>query len=241
MFLWIFLGVVVLIIAVAFVMGLRQGGRLAAHAAAVRDLASQNGWAYTERSETAAVLCRRLPAAHGQPHHMIQDSLYRSKEVTRTPVRLDARDVVAARVDGRDVLFFNLTAVHLSHQNDKVGVSHRHTVWAVELPTISGWVQAATKNQWFDKWMGTWYSTEDTAFDERFRVTADDGAPVRQYVTPEVRRLLFDSGFDGWRLDPDNQHLLAWTYKRHPEPARIVDMARAAVKLAAAVSRTTAA
>lgn len=240
MFGWIVLGVVVVILAVAFVMGLRRGKVLAAHAESVREMAAKNGWAYAEKSETAALLGRRFPAAHGHPHHMVQDAVFHSKDTVRHPVKLAAGNVVEARVAGRDVLIFDLVATHVRHQNDRTGVSHRHTVWAVELPAISAWVQAATKNQWFDKWMGTWYSTEDTAFDERFRVTADDGAPVRQHVTPEVRRLLLNSAFDGWRLDPDNQHLLAWTYKRHPEPAQIVSMAHTVVELAAAVSRTTA-
>lgn len=237
---WIVFGVIALILVVAYIAGKRHRGKLQAHSSAVREVAGRNGWAYTEQSETAALLCQSIPAAYGKPHHMFQDAVFGSKETTRSPVKLEARNVMEAQVDGRDVLIFDLFAWHVAHPQDKRGLVYRHTVWAVELPNIPCWVQAATKNQWHDKWMGTWFSTDDAAFDDKFRATSGDAVHLHRYLTPESRRLLLDSGFDGWRLDPRNQHLLVWTYKRHPEPEQIVDLARKALELAAAASRTLA-
>ncbi len=237
------LGFVLLLLAAVAVPPIVRRTRRNARSGALAKLAAEQGWTYVAAGDAVLPLVRWLPGSYGRVVDQITDKLLRMDGPTRLRVTSAAANVIEANADGRDLQIFDWVAFHAVRKGTG-SVPHMHTVWAIELPRVPFWLQAASMAQRWDEWQpGTWFATGDADFDRRFRVSGDDAARMRAGLTTETRRLLLDSGFDGWRLEPEFRMLLLWTYslRRHAPVEQIVELSHRAVRLAAAASTVGAA
>lgn len=233
---WLWIVVVLVMIVVALIaLGVRAVKRGAAHMQGRERLQREFGWDYAVLSDSVAPLASGLPASH-KP----KDSFW--LEASYEGVDGQARNVLSGRLDGYEIVIFDYVARPTSAATGGRLPGAKHTVWAVKMPQVPFWVQAATKAQRFeaDHGMGTWFATGDEEFDEKYRVTADAGPHVVRALPPNIRRMTLDSGVDGWRLDGEHQHLLVWLYGRFASPEEVVDYGHAVVRLAAVASRREA-
>lgn len=216
-------------IVVPRIMGRRHSARRARDMAA---LAESQGWAYSAENEQLVPLVQRLPQALGRARELVTSAIFNE------PARLDVGSRILHAIDGavdlRRILIFDWLAGHGTGAG-RASLVFLHTVWAIPLPHVPFWVQAASKAQPHDRWRaGQVFRTGDDAFDKRFLTTAADGGHVPAGLTPQTRRLLLESGFDGWRLDPELQMLLVWTHstRRFTPVDQVLPMTRLAARLA---------
>ncbi|TDE60311.1 hypothetical protein E1295_00235 [Nonomuraea mesophila] len=116
----------------------------------------------------------------------------RSKLVGAGPTRLQAGSrilhVLEGAVDGHPVRIFDWIAGHASGSG-RASLVFLHTVWAIPLPQVPFWAQAASKGQPHDGWRpGQVFRTGDDAFDavdalQRPSRSRKDGRDDRATIT----------------------------------------------------------
>ncbi|MFI0349940.1 hypothetical protein [Actinomadura sp. 9N407] len=230
----IVIAVVLLIIASVVVRRFWGPRSLARRAKALSDVADSQGWTFTAEHGELVPLVQRLPQSLGRARDLITSAVVRS-EPTRLDVGSRILHVLKGTVGTRRVLIFDWLAGHGTGAG-RAALVFLHTVWAVPLPQPQFWVQAASRSQPHDRWRpGRAFQTGDEAFDKRFLTTADDAGHVTAGLTPQTRRMLLESGFDGWRLDPELQMLLLWTHsrRRYAPVEQILPMTQQAMRIAA--------
>lgn len=235
--------IVLIIITIFFGPKLLRRRARARRAAAMSKVSAEQGWSYVGDGEAMLPLVRHLPRSYGTAVDRVTNKLVGIDGATRLPVGAAITDVIEGQVGGRDVQIFSWYAALGTPQGGTSWI-YRHTVWALDLDRVPFWVQAATKAQPWDEWQpGTWFATGDGEFDAKFRVTCADATHLHAALPPQTRRMLLDSGFDGWRLDAEHHVLLVWTYsaRRHTPPERLPELTRRAVQLAAAATDVLAA
>jgi hypothetical protein len=198
-------------------------------------VAQSQGWTHVAESEAMLPLVRRLPRSWGQIRDVVSSTLMRM-EPPRLAVGSRVTNVLEGNLAGRQLRVFDWGVAQATGSGN-ARVSYLHTVWAIDLPQVPFWMQAASKAQTYDRWQpGQPFPTGDKEFDKRFLVTCEDPSHLQGGLTAQVRQLLLASDFDGWRLDPELSMLLVWTYSRRRfAPAeRIVEMTGQAMELAAA-------
>ncbi|MEO3796625.1 hypothetical protein ABGB14_41055 [Nonomuraea sp. B10E15] len=227
-------GVILLIIASIIVPRVRGRRVMARRVKTMTELAASQGWSFTPENNELVPLVQRLPRALGTAQDIITSQLVRA-EPTRLQVGSRIMHVLEGASEGHQVRIFDWVAGHASGAG-RASLVFLHTVWAIPLPQVPFWAQAASKGQPHDGWRpGQVFRTGDNAFDKRFLTTADDAGHVQAGLAPQTRRLLLESDFDGWRLDPEFGMLLLWTHsrRRYVPAERILPMTRQAKQLAA--------
>lgn len=227
------IAVILLIIAGIVVPRIMRRRNASRRAQAMAALAAGQGWAYTAENAELVPLVQRLPQALGRAQDMFTSKMMRM-EPPRWQVGSRILHVLDGAVEGRRILVFDWIAGHASGAG-KAQLAYLHTVWAFPLPHVPFWVMAAGKSQFHDEWRpGALFRTGDDAFDKRFLTTAEDAGHVHAVLTPQARRTLLEAGFDGWRLDPELQMLLVWTYsqRRFAPVEEIVPKTHRAIRLA---------
>lgn len=235
------IAVVVLIIAAVVVPRIRGRRSLRLRTKDLAALARNEGWRYATEAPDRVALVQGLPEATGHARDVILSGVLRDDDPPRLAVGSRILNVLDGEVDEHRIQVFDWLVGQASGSG-RAAVTRLHTVWAIRLPELPFWIQAAGLGQPHDAWRpGQWFRTDDDAFDRRFRVTADDPAQVRAGLTQRTRRLLLESDFDGWRLDCELGMLLLWTHSgRSFAPAdRIVPMTRQAVRLATEAGAST--
>ncbi|MEQ4207481.1 hypothetical protein [Actinopolymorpha sp. B9G3] len=233
--------VILLVIAAIVVPRVRARRAPAQRSKAMADLAESQGWGYTAERPDLVPLVQQLPRSLGTAGSMITSKLM-NMEPTRMAVGSRILNVLEGVAEGRRVMVFDWLAGHASGAG-RAQLTYLHTVWAVPLPHVPFWVQVANKWQSHDEWRpGQLIRTGDQPFDKRFLITADDANHVGAGLTPQARRLLLESSFDGWRLDSDLGMLLVWTHsqRRYAPADQIVTMTQQAIRLAAEADARTA-
>ncbi|NYE72909.1 hypothetical protein BKA15_004238 [Microlunatus parietis] len=235
------IAVFVLIIVAVVVPRIRGRRSLQVRRKSLAALARNEGWRYTTEDPDRVALVQGLPEATGHARDVILSGIMRDDDPPRLAVSSRILNVLDGEVDEHRIQVFDWL-VGRGSGSGRASVTRLHTVWAVRLPAVPYWVQAASLGQPHDGWRpGQWFRTDDEAFDRRFRVTADDPAHVRAGLTPQTRRLLLESDFDGWRLDAALGLLLLWTHsgRRFAPADRIGPMTRQAVHLAIEAGAST--
>ncbi|MEQ7128596.1 hypothetical protein ABN034_29230 [Actinopolymorpha sp. B11F2] len=232
---------ILLVIAAAVVPRIRGRRSMAQRVKAMAAVAESQGWTFTAERPDLVPLVQQLPRSLGTAGDMITSKVMRM-EPTRLAVGSRILNVLGGVAEGRRVEIFDWLVGHGSGTG-RAQLTYLHTVWAVPLPHVPFWVQVANKWQSHDEWRpGKLFRTGDAAFDKRFLTTAEDASHVGAGLTQQTRRLLLESSFDGWRLDPDLGVLLVWTHsqRRYAPADQIVAMTHQVVRLAAEADAQTA-
>ncbi len=230
----IVVAVVVLVLAAIIVPRVRGRRSAVQRTKDMAVVAESQGWTFAAENDGLIPLVQRLPRALGTATDRISSKVMRT-EPTRWAVGSRILHVMDAVADGRRLVLFDWLAGHASGSG-RASLTYLHTVWAIPLPHVPFWVQAASKWQPHDAWRpGQLFRTGDAAFDKKFLVTAEDPSHVGTALTPQIRRHLLEGGFDGWRLDPSLGMLLVWTHsqRRYAPAGHIVAMTQQATRLAA--------
>lgn len=233
--------VILLVIGAVVVPRIRARRTTVQRAKAMVAVAESQGWAFTAENEDLVPLVQRLPRSLGTAGDLVTSKIMRM-EPTRWAVGSRILHVLDGVADGRRIQVFDWLAGH-SPGSGRAALAYLHTVWAIPLPHVPFWVQAANKWQAHDEWRpGQLFRTGDGPFDKRFLTTSEDASHVSAALTPQARRLLLESSFDGWRLDPEPGVLLLWTHsqRRYAPADQIVPMTQQAMRLAAEADARTA-
>lgn len=233
--------VILLIIAAVVVPRIRARRTTVQRAKEMAALAQSQGWTFTAENEALVPLVQRLPRSLGTAGSLVTSKVM-NMEPTRWAVGSRIVHVLDGVADGRRFQAFDWLAGH-NPGSGRAALTYLHTVWAIPLPRVPFWVQVANKWQAHDEWRpGRLFRTDNGAFDKRFLTTSEDASQVSTALTPQIRRLLLESNFDGLRLDPELGILLLWTHsqRRYAPADQIVAMTQQAMRLAAEADALTA-